>query len=192
MPAFVEPPKKIPFYLRFGIWIAQRIAGKELLPAKLLAWYPKTAVGSGILDALIAHQEPGLDDRMLKLVRLHASFALACTFCIDMNFFEHGKYGIDDAELAALQGQAEIDATDTFSEREKVALQYARLISQSPPSFPKDFVERLKKNFSERDIVILASTVAQVNYWSRLIQALGSPPMGYSDYCDLNRELNQE
>lgn len=187
MEAFIEPPKNIPFYLRPGIWIAKKIAGRELLPAKLLAWYPKVAISSGILEALIAHHEHNLDERMLKLVRLQASFAVACPFCIDMNSFETTKYGITRDELAALQGLAEIDGTTTFSVREKVALEYARLVSHTPLSFPKPFIGILKTHFSERDIVILASTVAQVNYWARLIQALGIPPMGYSEYCELNR-----
>ena len=68
MNAFISPPRKIPFYLRPGVWLAERIAGRELLPARLLAWYPKVAVSSGILEALIAHREPTLDERMLKMV----------------------------------------------------------------------------------------------------------------------------
>jgi alkylhydroperoxidase family enzyme len=43
----------------------------------------------------------------------------------------------------------------------------------------------LKQHFTEREIVILASTAAQVNYWARLIQALGIPPAGFSDHCEL-------
>jgi alkylhydroperoxidase family enzyme len=47
-----------------------------------------------------------------------------------------------------------------------------------------DFIEQLKAAFTEREIVILASTAAQVNYWSRMVQALGIPPMGVSDQGD--------
>ncbi len=180
MQAFIEPPKHIPFYLRFGIWLADKIAGRELLPGRILAWYPRVAVSSGILEALIAHHEEHLDERMLKLVRLQASFTVACPFCIDMNSYQYAKFKITEEELSALQGLSEIDATNTFSAQEKIALKYARLISRTPLSFPRPFIEDLKAYFTERDIVILASTVAQVNYWSRLIQALGIPPMGYS------------
>ena len=57
--------------------------------------------------------------------------------------------------------------------------------SRNMAYYPPEFVERLKANFTEREIVILASTAAQVNYWARLIQALGVPPMGVSDQCEL-------
>lgn len=78
MRAFIDPPKRVPFYLQLGIWITKRVTGQELLPAKLLAWYPIAAISSGILEALVAHRDAHLDERMLKLVRLQAPFALAC------------------------------------------------------------------------------------------------------------------
>jgi len=64
-------------------------------------------------------------------------------------------------------------------------MQYAKLVSQTPLQFPRPFIEELKRHFNEREIVILASMAAQVNYWARLIQALGNPPAGFSNQCDL-------
>ncbi len=84
-----------------------------------------------------------------------------------------------------LQGRKAVEQVQTFSERERLAMQYARLISQTPLQFPRSFIEELKQHFNEREIVILASTAAQVNYWARLIQALGIPPAGFSNQCDL-------
>jgi hypothetical protein len=55
MNAFIAPPKKIPFYLRIGIWISKKITGKDMLPAKILAWYPKAAIGSGALEGMVTH-----------------------------------------------------------------------------------------------------------------------------------------
>ncbi len=191
MEAFIAPPKHIPLILRAGIWVAERIAKRELLPPKLLAWYPQVAFSSGVLEALIAHHDGKLDERMLKLVRMQASFAVACPFCIDMNSAEYTNSGITQPELAALQGHVEIDAVPTFSVRERLALEYTRLISRAPLAFPQSFIQALKTNFTEREIVILATTAAQVNYWARLIQALGVPPLGYSDACPLPTDKNQ-
>ena len=183
MNAFISPPQRIPFYLRIGLWIARRVTGKDMLPARLLAWYPKAAIGSGALEALVAHHDGRLDERILKLVRMQASFAAACPFCVDMNSFQYEAYHISPEELRALQGRAPLEQVSTFSEREKLAIQYARLVSQTPLQFPRPFIETLKQHFNEREIVILASTAAQVNYWARLIQALGIPPAGFSDQC---------
>jgi len=181
MSAFIDPPGKTPFWMKFGIWISEKVTGKLMLPARILAWYPKAAIGSGLLESLVAHHDGKLDERMLKLVRMATSFSAACPFCIDMNSYDYQSVGITEDEMLALRGKLELDSIPTFSARERLAIQYSRLVSQTPLKFYPDFIEQLKANFSEREIVILASTAAQVNYWARLIQALGIPPAGFSD-----------
>lgn len=180
MEAFIKPPARVPFYLMVGIWITKKITGRELLPAKILAWYPRAAVGSAALEALAAHPDGEINERMLKIIRITASFAAACPFCIDMNSFQSKEKQITEIELLVLQGRKGLEEVQTFSEREKLAIQYARLISKTPLQFPLSFIEDLKRCFNEREIVLLASTAAQVNYWARLIQALGIPPAGFS------------
>ena len=180
MDAFIVPPRKIPFYIRLGLWWAKRTAGKEMLIGKLLAWYPRAAISSGILESLIAHNEPDVNERMLKLVRLQSSFAVACPFCIDMNSYEYAQQGITSDEIAAMRGQIDPGSVSTFSTRERLALEYTKSISQTPLKFMPTLIDQLKQNFSEREMVIIATTAAQVNYWARLIQALGVPPVGYS------------
>jgi alkylhydroperoxidase family enzyme len=186
MQAFIEPPLKVPFYLRIGIWISKKVTGRELLPAKILAWVPRAALGSAALEALVVHHDDQLDERMLKLVRIQASFAAACPFCIDMNTFKSEEMHITQDELLVLQGRKAVEGVGTFSERERLAMEYARRISQTPLQFPRSFIEELKRHFDEHEIVVLASTAAQVNYWARLIQALGIPPAGFSNQCDLS------
>jgi alkylhydroperoxidase family enzyme len=179
--AFIPPPPRIPWFIRIGIWFAERTTRKEMTVGRLLAWYPRAAISSGILEGLIAHKEPGVDERLLKLVRLQSSYAVACPFCIDMNSYAYAEYGISADEIAALRGKTALDDVGSFSERERIALEYARLVSQTPLKFPQSFIDRLNAHFTPREIVILSTTAAQVNYWARLIQALGVPPVGYSE-----------
>jgi hypothetical protein len=103
---------------------------------------------------------------------------------MDMNSVGWEKLLTSD-ELAALMGQASLETVPTLTERERLGITYARLASQSPLSFPADFITRLKQHYSPREIVILATTAAQVNYWARLIQALGCPPVGFISGTDL-------
>ena len=179
--AFISPPPKMPVWLRFGLWLTRRVTGKELLPPRLLAWYPKAAFSSGVMEALVAHSDKNLSTRMLKLVRMQASFNAACPFCIDMNSQLFREYDIDHQELAAIQGLVSAEDVTTFTERERLALRYAQLISATPLSFPDEIMQHIKAAFTEREIVILATTAAQVNYWARLIQALGAPPAGFME-----------
>jgi alkylhydroperoxidase family enzyme len=185
MSAFVETPRNIPWPLRLGIWIAERATGRKMLPARILSWYPQAALGSGVMEALVAHEDGNISQRLLKPVRMSASFATACPFCIDMNSFEYARLGISDTEALALRPTGDPESVPTFSARERLAIRYARLVSQTPLNFPPEFIGKLTGHFHPREIVILASTAAQVNYWARLIQALGIRPAGFSEECPI-------
>ncbi len=181
MDAFITPPHRIPLWLRLGIWVAERATGKRMLPARILAWYPKAAIGSGALEALVAHHDGRMDARMLKIIRMTASFAAACPFCIDMNGHDHRAAGLKDEEAAALRHPETAETLTSFSERERLAIAYTAAISSTPLKFHPTLVGQVTSVFSAREIVILASTAAQVNYWARLIQALGIPPAGFGE-----------
>lgn len=183
--AFIKPPKRIPFYIKIGLAISKRITKKDLLAPKLLAWYPKVAISSGVLESLIAHGNKDLNERILKLIRIQSSLSVGCPFCIDMNSFEYEKSGISEEEMQGMTGGIEIDKIQSFSAKEILAIKYAKLISQTPVNITAEFMEKVKSEFSEREIVILSSTAAQVNYWARMLIALGVPPAGFSDKCDL-------
>ena len=186
--AFINPPVKIPLYLKFGIWISKKVTKKDLLAPKLLAWYPKVAISSGVLESLVAHGKRELNGRILKLVRIQSSICVACPFCVDMNSFEFEKKGITLEEMQGLDGHILMDQIHTFSKRERLAIDYAKLISQSPVTIPIAFMDELKQAYTEREIVILASTAAQVNYWARMLVALGVPPAGFSQSCNLENK----
>jgi AhpD family alkylhydroperoxidase len=178
---FFPPPPKIPFPLNFGVWLSEIVTGRRMLPARILAWYPRAALGSGIMEALAAHEDGRMDKRLLKLIRMTASVAVACPFCIDMNSYARREFGITEEEAGSLR--AGFENVASLSEREKLAIAYTHSISATPLKFHPELVEKVKAAFTERELVILASTAAQVNYWARLIQALGIPPAGFTDYA---------
>jgi alkylhydroperoxidase family enzyme len=187
MEAFIKPPKNIPFYIGIGIKIAKKITGKDLLVPKILSWYPKCAISSGMMEAMVAHGRKDLDKRILKLVRIQASLCVSCPFCIDMNSFEYKKLGISKETVYMLQHSVDIKEIKSLSKREQLAIEYTKQISQTPIKVLPELVNQMKMHFTEREIVILASTVAQVNYWARLIQGLGIPPAGFSSECTINK-----
>ncbi len=185
MQPFIEPPKKIPLFLRLAIRIAENTTKKKMLPARILAWLPKAAVGSGVLEALIAHKEKGLSKRFLKLIRMQVSFYASCPFCIDLNSFEFEKYNIIDQEIEALQGKRKLNSVNSFSRNEITTMEYVRQITSTPIRIKEEIVSKMKKLFTNRQFVVICTTIAQVNYWARLVQSLGIPPAGFSANCDI-------
>lgn len=174
--ALISEARRANPIVRLGIVVAERVTGRRMEPARVLAWYPRTALGSGVLESLVAHREPS--PRLLKLVRVTASLTASCAFCIDMNSYQAAEAGVTDAELHALQLGEERELT-TLSSRERTAIAYARAISSTPLVFDPDLTTALTRDFDEREVVILATTAAQVNYWARTIQALGIQPAGF-------------
>jgi alkylhydroperoxidase family enzyme len=177
MSAYIAPPQRIPLLLRFGLWISRRVTGDDLLPPKLLAWYPRSAIGIGVLESLVAHGEGQVDERMLKLVRMTVSFVVECPFCMGFNARGWEKH-MTDAELLGVQGVTALEDVPSLTSRERLAIEYARKVCETPLNFTPDFGVRLTESFTEREIVILATTAAQVNLWARTIQALGAPAQG--------------
>lgn len=192
MSSFVKPPDKIPWYLRPAIAVANRKTGKQLELPGLLAWFPKGAIGSAVLEGLTPSGGKDMPGRLLKLVRIVASLSSACPFCLDMNARELEQNGITADEIRLLMEGKDLAKIESFSSRERMAVEYARLISATPLQFPADFVARLQAEFLPREIVILALTASQVNYWARLVQALGVPPAGFSEYCTIPTPGNRK
>lgn len=175
--AFIAPPPRIPLPLRIGLWIVRRRTGEDLLPPKLLAWYPRAALSSAVVEALIAHDEGRATERVLKLVRMTVSFMVECPFCMGLNSRGWEKL-LTQEELGAIQGLVPLESVPTLSRAECLAVEFARLVSQTPARIGPGFGQELRDEFTEREIVVLATTAAQVNYWARLIKGLDCPPMG--------------
>ncbi len=175
--AFIAPPRRIPPPLRFGLWISRRITGDDVLAARLLTWFPKAAVGTAALEGLVAHSVGRADERLLKIVRMTVSSAVECPFCIGFNGRDWERR-LTEPELDVVQGRREPGEVATLSDAERLTIEYVRAISATPVVVPRELGERMAAEFTERELVVIATTAAQVNYWARLIEALGCPPLG--------------
>jgi len=182
---FINPPETRNPLMKLLIWIGDKAAGKKMMPARILSWYPKALINSGIFESLIAHNDRLIGKRILKLVRMSVSFTVSCPFCIDMNSSDFKKMKITEEEIEALQGIKDLDDVVTLDEREKTAIRYSKAICSTPITFDEELINKLKSIFSEREIVIIAYTAAQVNYWTRLIQSFGISPAGFNTNCSI-------
>lgn len=91
---------------------------------------------------MVAYGKGNFNKRILKLLRIQASLSVSCPFCIDMNSFEYEESGITREEIYCLTGKYNIDDVSTFNIREKLAIEYAKMISQTPIKIPKELMEK--------------------------------------------------
>lgn len=155
---FASPPARMPWLMRIMLGIAEKRLGRPL----------------------VAHDEAEVPKRLLKLIRIYVSFLASCPFCIDLNAKEYRESGLSDEEILALRGMTSLEEVVSLSEAERAALDYVRCATSTPISFTAEAIGRLRSHLSERAMVVIASTCAQVNSWTRLIQSSGVQPAGFS------------
>ena len=176
--ALIPVPPRVPWYLRPALWVTKRITGKDPLPARLLAWFPKGAFGAGVFEATAAGGGD-LDTRLLAVARIVSSRVAGCPFCLDMNAATWKRAGLTDNELRLLvRDDADLSV---LGAREALAAKYAHALSVTPVVVDAALVAELTAQFSPKEVVVLATTIAQVNYWSRFNQGLGVPSAGFFD-----------
>lgn len=174
----VEPPARAPWFLRPMLWIARRMTGKDPLPGRLLAHFPRGALGAGVMEVTAAGAPGDLDGRTLAAARIVASAVAGCPFCVDMNAATYTRAGLAREELDALLDLDEA-RWPALGPRTALAARYARALSRTPVTLDATLVEELRAAFSAREVVTLATTIAQVNFWSRFNQGLGVPSAGF-------------
>lgn len=182
--AYIKEPR-MPRVLDSLITFAERRIGKKMMPARLLLWYPKAFISSMILEGLVTHKDKVLSKRMLKLIRMQVSLNVACPFCIDMNSAEFGAYTITKDEIRAMQGRMKVGEVTSFTYQEKLIITYAKVLTRTPIRMNPKLVCQMKKVFGEREYTIIVTTIAQVDYWTRVIQGFGIQPAGFLETCDL-------
>jgi AhpD family alkylhydroperoxidase len=119
----------------------------------------------------------GIDPQLLHLIKLRASQINGCAYCIDMHSKDARATGESEQRLYALNAWRE---TPFYSERERAALDWTEaltLISQTHA--PDDVYERVRAQFSEKEIVDLCYAIALINTWNRLAIAVRAVPGTY-------------
>ena len=79
------------------------------------------------------------------------------------------KSSLTDEELAEVANWRD---TRVLSEQERTAIEYAEEMSKTPVRVSDALFERLKKHFSDEQIVELSASIAYENYSARFNHAL--------------------
>jgi hypothetical protein len=75
--------------------------------------------------------------------------------------------------------------SDVFTGLERLVLEYAGAMTNTPPDVSDEMVQRLRSQLSEAELVELTAMIAVENLRSRMNSALGLTAQGFKDRCDL-------
>jgi AhpD family alkylhydroperoxidase len=161
---------------RFSAWYARRAYGQ--LPTALLA----TAHSPAILRGYVAFiwelgRARRLDRRLKDLAGLKAAALAGCEYCLDIGSAEARRSGVTPEQLADLPRYR---TSDHFDDDERLVLDYATAMTQTPLRVGDDLFDRLRARFDEEQIVELTAAIAWENYRARFNWALDLEPQGFS------------
>ena len=88
-----------------------------------------------------------------------------CEYCVNVTVGMLKKLGITDEELK--------DIEKGMNEKELLALKFAAQMTEKASAIDQDIQAKMKKNFSDAEIVEIASVVGLFNYINRFNDALG-------------------
>jgi AhpD family alkylhydroperoxidase len=126
----------------------------------------------------IAVKESSIKASICELVSLRASQMNGCGFCVDM----HVKQAkIDGERELRLHHIAVWRESTLFSPRERAALAWTEVLTKLPEDgVPDEMFERVRTQFSEKELSDLTFHVMAINGWNRANVAFRTVP-GSSD-----------
>ena len=132
------------------------------------------------LKAMFAFQTyvngQGLDEPMLKLVKMRVSQINGCAYCLDMHSKDARAAGEAEQRIYLLSSWRE--AAAFYTERERAALAWAETLTLLHETHvPDDAYEAVRAHFSEEEVVNLSLAVVAINGWNRL-QVAFRPEVG--------------
>jgi alkylhydroperoxidase family enzyme len=162
------PTEDLPAYFR-QLVEADEAAGRDSALNGVMAHHPQ------FIQEYFAFRDPYLkngvvDSRIKELARLKIARLNGCQTCSLARYESATRQGLDEACIAQLDLPVE---EQTFSERERLAVEFAERMATDHFGIDDTFVDQLKTNFTPSEILELGFMIGQFIGFGRLLVALG-------------------
>jgi AhpD family alkylhydroperoxidase len=139
------------------------------------------AVAPGDIQALLALTKhahaSGLEESLLELVQVRASYLNGCAYCIDMHTKDARAAGESEQRLYAVPVWRE---TPFFSARERAVLAWTEAVTRLGPEGVSDAIyEEAAAHFTPAELAHLTLAVSVINAWNRINVAFRTPAGTY-------------
>jgi AhpD family alkylhydroperoxidase len=119
----------------------------------------------------------GLDHKLIHLIKMRASQINGCAFCLDMHSKDARAIGETEQRLYELNAWRE---TPFYTDAERAALEWTESLTLvSETHVPDEVYEKVRKHFSEKEIVDLSLIVGMINLWNRIAISVRTVPGEY-------------
>lgn len=91
-----------------------------------------------------------------------------CQFCVDVTEAQLRQFGLGDEQIEKLE--------ETADERERLAMEFGRRVTEEAYKIEPGLMERVKQQFNDAELVELVAVIGLFNYINRFNDALGVLP----------------
>jgi AhpD family alkylhydroperoxidase len=165
------------FFTRIIYALTKRKVGRVVMPVKIAAHHAKLLWDYGQMEQSLLSSH--LVDAALKdLAQLRVATLVGCPFWIDIGSAVSRTDGASAEKLAALPGYR---SSELFSETEKLVLEYADGMTETPVEVQDALFAKLREKFNDAQLVELTATLAWENYRARFDHALSVDAEGFTE-----------
>jgi AhpD family alkylhydroperoxidase len=119
----------------------------------------------------------GLEQGLLELVKLRASYMNGCAYCVDMHTVDARAHGETEQRLYAVPLWRE---TPFFTPRERAALAFTEAVTAlGHEGVPDTVYDEVRAHFTDAEVVNLVMAVIAINSWNRLSIVFRTEPGSY-------------
>jgi AhpD family alkylhydroperoxidase len=161
---------------RFSAWYSKRQFGQVPDPLGVTAHHPNLLRGYVDFEWELSRARR-VDQKLKDLGETKAAALAGCEWCLDIASEICRKSGITEEQLADLPRYRE---SEHFSEVERLVLDLAAGMSQTPVEVGDELFAELRRHFDEAQLVELVGAIAWENYRARFNWALDIEPQGFS------------
>ncbi|MBK7363819.1 MAG: carboxymuconolactone decarboxylase family protein [Nitrosomonas sp.] len=165
-----------PLLVRLIFWAQQLKYGVTLEPSWIWGRSSKLLYGLQVFYRCLDRKQSPVSSKLRALISNRVSQMNNCAFCTDISASKLLRSGVPHENLVTLENY---ESNPIFSEKERVALAYAETMTDSNQRVDDLLFQRLRKSYSEDEIVELTAWIAFQNLSSKFNAALEIPAQGF-------------
>ena len=137
--------------------------------------------GQGALKAMFGISaylaKSPIEKKLLHLIEYRVSQINGCAYCLDMHSKDLRHEGETEQRIYMISAWRE---TPLYTDRERAALEWAESITLlGEGHVPDDVFAKVRKEFTDEELIDLTLAVATINSWNRLNIAFRTTPGNY-------------
>lgn len=125
---------------------------------------PKMVEAFGVLTKAVMDPEGEVDLGFKRVIAHFASRAAGCQYCEAHSLIAANIHGVSQEKLDAIW---DYQTSPLYSDAERVALDYAMAAGSVPNAVDEELMERMKKHWSESQIVEILGAVCLYGFLNR-------------------------